>query len=135
MTNKRYQEIEDIDASTYAGRAANACRVKARGILGDDLLNFALMDFVAFMMLNTKFMDRGIFITEDNKEEAYIKVIETGDDSLINDLERYINLQDKILVLDGKKREFETVIHQLQGLDDYNDVDAVNTIVRDYLRK
>ena len=75
-------EIEGIDASTYAGKAAKACKTKVRGIMGDDLLIFTLIDFVSFMELNNKFASKNIFITETNKEEKYIEIIETGDESL-----------------------------------------------------
>ena len=88
-----YKEIEGIDAATYAGKAALAVKTKARGIFGDDLLTFYLIDFVSLMMINNKFASKGIFITDDNKEESYIKIIETGDDTLINDLEKYLALK------------------------------------------
>ena len=43
----KYTEIEGIDASTYAGKAALAVKTKARGIMGDDLLIFKLVDFTS----------------------------------------------------------------------------------------
>ena len=130
-----HKEVEDIDASTYAGKAIKACRTKARGIMGDDLLTFMLIDFVSFIMLSNKFMDKGIFITEENREDSYIKIIETGDDQLIAELERYINLQDKMIVVEKKKEEYEEIVQALRNLNDYNDESAVNTIVESYLRR
>jgi len=130
-----YKEIEGIDASTYAGRAAQACKLKARGTMGDELLTFKLLDFVSIMLLNNKFLSKGLIITDDNREEAYIKIIEMGDDSLIADLEKYINLKDNIKELEKKKDEYLGVISKLQVLADYNDADTVNSIVESFLRK
>jgi hypothetical protein len=130
-----YKEVEGIPASTYAGKAAKAVKTKARGILGDDLLIFKLVDFVSFMLLNNKFSNKGIFITDDNKEECYIKIIETGDESLINDLEQYITLKDEIREIEKNKSEYQEIIKKLQLLPDQNDEDAVNKIVEDYLRR
>jgi hypothetical protein len=130
-----YKEVEGISANTYAGKAAKAVKTKARGILGDDLLIFKLIDFVSFMLLNNKFANKGIFITDDNKEECYIKVIESGDESLITDLEKYIGLKDDIKAIETSKAEYQEIIKKLQLLPDQNDENAVNKIVEDYLRR
>ena len=130
-----YTEVEGIDASTYAGKAVNAVKTKARGIFGDDLLTFMLLDFVSLMLLNNKFISKGIVITDDNKEECYIKIIESGDETLINDLEKYINLKDSIRNIEKKKEEYSNIINQLQLLSDYNEQQPVNSIVEDYLRR
>ena len=133
MTN--YEEVEGIDTSTYAGKAAKAVKTKVRGIMGDDLLSFMLVDFVAFMMLNTEFASRGIFITDSNKEECYIKIIESGDEGLINKLEKYLSLRDSIKKVEQHKADYSSVIEALQLLPDYNSVEAVNAIVEEYLRR
>ena len=130
-----YKEIEGIDASTYAGKAAKAVKLKARGVFGDDLLTFKLVDFVTLMMLNNKFLSKGIAITDDNKEECYIKIIELNDESLIADLEKYINLKDEIKLIEDKKNEYTSVINKLQLLSNPNDEEAVNLIVENYLRR
>lgn len=130
-----YTEIEGIDESTYAGKAAKAVKTKARGIFGDDFIAFTLIDFVSFMQLNNKFANQGIFITEKNKEEKYIEIIETGDESLIEDLETYITLLDNIKIIQTKKDEYSNIIGSLQLLQDYNDAKAVNSVVEEYLRR
>lgn len=130
-----YKEVEGIDASTYAGKAALAVKTKARGIMGDELLTFKLVDFVSFMILQNKFADKGIFITESNKEQCYIKIIEQGDESLIVDLEKYINILDSIKIIEKQKEEYSDIINKLKTLSDYNDADKVNAIIQDYLRR
>jgi hypothetical protein len=130
-----YEEIEGIDASTYAGKAAKAVKTKVRGIMGDDLLIFKLLDFVSLLMINNKFLSKGIAITDDNKEECYIKIIELGDDTLITELERYITLKDEIKKIEADKQEYAEIINKLQLLADFNDTEAVNKIVEEYLRR
>lgn len=132
--NKRV-EVEDIDVTTYAGKAANACRTKVRGILNGDLLAFVIVDFVNFMLLHNKFLSKNVIITEDNKEECYIKIIEMGEESLIEDLETYINLKDKIKAVETIREEYYTIIDKLRNLTDKNDRSAVNSIIEDYLRR
>lgn len=135
MKEEKYIEVEGIDVKTYAGKAVMALKTKARGVMGDDLLTFHLVDFASFMMLNNKFASKGIFITDENKEEEYIKVIESGDIGLIEDLETYINLRDKIQVIEGQKKEYDTLVNSLKALEDLNDQDSVNRIVEEYLRR
>jgi hypothetical protein len=130
-----YKEIEGIDASTYAGKAALAVKTKARGMLGDELLTFKLIDFVSFMSINNKFLEKGIIVTDSNREEAYIKIIETGDETLITDLEKYLSIKDDIKVIESKKEEYFKIINKLQRLSNKNDDTAVNTIVEEYLRR
>ena len=105
MSEEKYIEVEGLDASTYAGKAVLALKNKARGVMGDELLTFHIIDFASFMILNNKFAAKGIFITDENKEEEYIKVIESGDMSLIEDLETYINLRDKVQGIEAQKKE------------------------------
>lgn len=132
---EKYREIEGIDASTYAGKAAWAVKTKARGIMGDDLLIFKLVDFVTFITLQNRFASQGVYITETNKEQCYIQIIEKGDESLITDLEKYINLLDSIKTIEKQKEEYETIINNLRNLSDYNDEEKVNSIIEDYLRR
>lgn len=128
-------EVEDIDATTYAGKAAAACRTKFRGVLNGDLVTLAMVDVVNFMLLHTKFMSHNINITEDNKEECYIKIIEMNNEGLIEDLEKYIALKDKIKMIEDKRDEYYDIISRLQSLADKQDKQAVNSIIEDYLRR
>ncbi len=129
------KQIEGVDRNSYAGQAIVACQAKARGILGDENEAFRLLDFVNLMLLNNRFADKGIFITDTNKEECYIKIIELGEESLINDLEKFINLKDEIKVIEKKREEYLSIVEQLRSLPNANDVDAVNGIVESYLRR
>ena len=136
LANPRdYIEVEGIKYSTYAGKAASACRFKFRGIMGEDLLIPKLLDFITLMTLNNKFANLGIFITDQNREECYIKIIELGDESLILDLEKYINIKDSLLIIENLKNEYKEIISSLQNLVDKDDEEKVNDIVEEYLRR
>jgi hypothetical protein len=130
-----YKEIENIDVSTYAGKAAAAVKVKTRGIMGDDLLIFHLLDLVKFMILNNEFASKGIYITDDNREESYIKIIEMEDETLIGKLEEYLNVKDSINVIQRQKNEYKEIIEKLQELENKNDEVLINSIVEEYLRR
>ena len=126
------REIEGIDLETYAGKAALAVKTKVRGIMGDSLLIFTLVDFVELMLLNNKFADLGIFITDTNREESYIKIIELGDPVLIDDLEKFINLKDSIAQISDMKDEYANIIDQIKVADNEEDI---NDAIKDYLKR
>jgi hypothetical protein len=126
------EQVEGLDTSTYVGKAALAVKTKVRGIMGDNLIVFTLLDFVSFMNLNNKFASLGIFITNDNREESYIKIIELGDPVLIDDLETYINLKDSLALIEDKKKEYYDIINRLK---DSTSDDEVNSIIKEYLKR
>jgi hypothetical protein len=126
------RQVEGLDVESYAGKAALAVKTKVRGIMGDSLLIFTLVDFVELMLLNNKFADLGIFITDTNREESYIKIIELGDPVLIDDLERFINLKDSIAQISDMKDEYANIIDQIKVADNEEDI---NDAIKDYLKR
>ena len=131
----KYTEVDGIDTNTYAGKAAHAVKTKTRGILSNTgFETFIFLDFVELLLLNNKFASKGIFITDDNREECYIKIIELGESSLIDDLEKFINLKDSIQELTNKRNEYVSIIDQLKNVDDDSE-EKVNQIVEEYLRR
>ena len=126
------RQVEGLDVESYAGKAALAVKTKVRGIMGDSLLIFTLVDFVELMLLNNKFADLGIFITDTNREESYIKIIELGDPVLIDDLERFINLKDSIAQISDMKDEYANIIDQIKVADNEEDI---NGAIKDYLKR
>lgn len=126
-------EIEGIPLSTYAGKAAAACRTKLRGIFGDSgFVMLHLMDVVMFMMLHDRLASKGYVITRDNRDEMYVKILETGDPALFDDLEKYIQYLDIMEALQAKIDEYNLIIDKLRMNRD-GDEDMINSIVRDYI--
>ena len=49
-----------------------------------------------YININNYLSDKGYFIHDDNREEVYLNILETGDELLINKLEIYLNARDNI---------------------------------------
>lgn len=49
-----------------------------------------------FININNSLCDKGCYIHDDNKEEVYLKILETGEEDLISKLELYLNARDVI---------------------------------------
>jgi hypothetical protein len=55
-------------------------------------------DFFEFSILNNKLIDAGYIITDINREEKYLEIINTGDSVLISNLETYLEVKDRISI-------------------------------------
>lgn len=62
--------------------------------------------------------DAGYFITDQNREEKYIEIIETEDENLIELLETYLNIKDDIAKIKFNKKQFKINIDKLKSLDE-----------------
>ena len=49
-----------------------------------------------FICINNELINEGYVISSNNREDKYIEILETGDEELIEKLERYLNAHDTI---------------------------------------
>lgn len=62
------------------------------------------LNVLSFTVINNELASEGFFITNKNREEKYIEIIETENEELIEKLEQYLNILDDIqIVLDIEK--------------------------------
>jgi len=56
----------------------------------------SIYKFVKLMLLNNQLADAGYFITDENREEKYLDIVNTGEATLISLLESYLEIRDSI---------------------------------------
>ncbi len=143
--NKKYEDFINrqktskifgrLNLDTFAGKAIIACRAKLQGSLGDNgYLLMNLLNIVELMFLHDKFQSLGIYITNENREDKYIEIIEKDDEELLNDLEKYITLCDEIGDLITEKNKYQKIVDEIQ-LVEPDDKDAIVSIVKDFIKK
>lgn len=133
LEKRNFKTISNVDVNTPAGKAILKVRNKFRGIIGDSgflLLN--LTELVKFMLLHDKFASLGIYITEENKEDKYIEILEKDDEKLLNDLEEYIDVQERMTELVRVVDVYDKLIQKIKEVDE-NDETEINKIISDYL--
>ena len=57
-------------------------------------------------ILNNDLINAGYSITNENREEKYLQILETGDEKLISKLEDYLNYKDEIEKVAHLERKF-----------------------------
>jgi len=72
-------------------------------------------DFFRFSVLNNKLNAKGYNITGDEKEDQYLNILSSGDDSLIGLLQKFLEVQAKIEEYDDMYDQAQTA---LQEIDD-----------------
>jgi len=104
-------------------RIAKKAKQKLDGIVGvSDLIHY-----IDFIDTNNILNSRGFFITDDNKEEKYLEILETDDEDLIDTLERFLVSKDKLGLVKTARIEFEDTIEKLKYADE-NDIEKLKEI-------
>lgn len=128
-------QIENIDINTYAGKAIIACRTKFKGIFGDNgLISMNIVSLVDMIRTHDLLASYGYFITDKNREEKYIEILEKDDPELIEALEQYINYLDSTEELHRVIKEYKQVIDDIKQQDP-DDIKSINKIIEPYLNK
>jgi len=79
------------------------------------------IDMIIYMDALLELADRGFVITENNREEKYLEILETGDEELIDLLEEYLVIKDEISIIKSNKKKYNTVISKIRDLDEDSD--------------
>ena len=93
------------------------------------LFNVSAMDYFDFLGSFSVLASLGYFITDNNREEKYLEIIESGDENLISALEIYLENKDKlekISYIYNKVRQFE------KNVMICNTVEDLNNIIKDF---
>ena len=96
-------EIEYDPMQVYKERTIHA----GREYLSSRLNVATLFDFVDFIMSNNVLISNGFAITPENKKDMFIKIIESENVELINALDKYTTIQNKLQVINGWWRTFK----------------------------
>lgn len=128
-------QIENVDINTYAGKAIIACRTKFKGIFGDNgLITMNLVSLVDMIRTHDILASHGYFITDENREEKYIDILEKDDPKLLDALEKYINYLDTYNELERVIKEYKDTIESIKNCEP-DDIKTINEIIKPYLDK
>jgi len=124
--------IVELGDATYYGislkesnkvRIAKKAKQKLDGIVG----SADLIYYIDFIDTNNILNSRGFFITDDNKEEKYLEILESGDEDLIDTLEKFLLSKDRLSPIKTARIDFEEVLEDLKYADE-NDTEKLKAI-------
>jgi len=82
--------VDDLAAAKYAST------MKVRDFIARRAGSAYIYDIFEFQLASNILYSEGIFITDSNREAKYIEIIETNRVELIEALEKYLNIKDKM---------------------------------------
>ena len=86
-------------------------------------VNMNFMHLYDFMMINNKFCSVGAFIHSKNKEEQYLKIINTGDEDMIDDLETFLERMDELDKINIKYKRLRSAMMSISSASDDEELD------------
>jgi len=99
-------DVIDLAESDPIQQARDASTTKMRMLVTPELSKISGFALYGFMILNNDLINAGYAITNTNREEKYLEILETGDESMIAKLEDYLNYKDEIEAIANLERRF-----------------------------
>jgi hypothetical protein len=72
------------------------CLSEISARIGYELTIISAIELLEFFVIITSFAEKGIVINDTNREEKYLEIVSSSDEHLINLLEKYLEIKDKI---------------------------------------
>jgi hypothetical protein len=98
---------------------------KVRQLVTHQQANVSGLMMYQYININNILCDNGYFIHDDNKEETYLKILETGDDALIDKLEMYLNARDEIARSSYLEEKYTEYFSEIRLATDESKVDEL----------
>jgi hypothetical protein len=99
-------EVVNLGETDSLQEVRNAAIAKVRMLVTPNLAKISGFALYGFIILNNDLSNAGYFITNENREEKYLEILETGDEKLISKLEDYLNYKDEIEAVAQLERKF-----------------------------
>ena len=96
---------------------------KARQMVTHQQANVSGLMMYQFININNILCDKGYFIHDDNKEEVYLQILETGDEKLIDKLEEFLNARDIIDRSSFLEEKYYTFFNDMKNSDTNEEVE------------
>jgi hypothetical protein len=109
-------EIIELANDNELEATKKASIVKVRMLVQPILSKISGFALYGFITLNNDLSAGGYFITNENREEKYLAILETGDEKLIAKLEDYLNYKDELEDIASLERKFSKYQREMKNL-------------------
>jgi len=113
------REVSDFEKEKYALMCSE--RSKISGLA----MATSFFEIYEFIAVTGMLASQGLFLTDENREETYLNIINTGNEELINALERYLEIKDSMDTLVAQYRQICDYLHRIRLTDSIDELNAV----------
>jgi len=118
-------QVKDASSEDPLKMAKEHNLAKVRMLVTPDLSKIAGLTLYGFTILNNDLINAGYAITNENREEKYLQILETGDEKLISKLEDYLNYKDEIETVSHLERKFSKFKNEVLSSSTVEDVTEI----------
>jgi len=116
---------QDLEEKPYDVLEIERVRKLKQGkeVLSSRITPVEVLDVAEFVILNNYFTDKGFTITNENRSTRYLDIINTGNTIAIQNLEKYLELRDRILINYSwlsMLRNYESKIESSSSIEEMN---------------
>ena len=86
---------------------------------------------INILLLHDKFAAEGIYITNENREEKYIEILEKDDPKLLEALEKYIEALDRVDIINNLVKEYDDLVEKIKSYDG----EDFDSIIKEYIER
>ncbi len=98
---------------------------KMRAKIDGHLASISALEFYSFFTVHTKLMDAGYFITDENREEKYLEIINSGDEDIISSLEEYLENRDRINIVSWAYKQLKRAEEAIEDIENKEEVKKI----------
>jgi len=124
LTLEHFSIVEPSDLDTY--KTQKIQRIK--NIFSYHIVTTGGLTFFAALNSFSILASKGYFITDENREEKYLEIINTGDADLIESLEEYLDSYDNISPIASMQKSMKQVEIDINAATSEEEVDAASAI-------
>lgn len=117
--------LENLEIDESSNLVKNSYIFQLTSAISQIFTKIPQYTYFRFQYLNNIFASMGYFITEKNREEIYIKILETDDDALISNLEEYLKVINQLNQYEKMYQEFLNGLDEMEMTDDEATLDQI----------
>ena len=126
--------IAEVGKTDHLRSTRNAAITKIRMLVTPELAKISGFALYGFTVLNNDMIAAGFAITNNNREEKYLEILETGDEELISKLEDYLNYKDEIERIASLERNFAQAQRSINNADEEDIEGIVASFLEDFYK-
>lgn len=109
MSDLTVQNIDSLQIAKTKAYSSAAMQISQRF---DNTL--VVFDFYQLMVMNNIFIDKGYVVTDQNREQIYLDVLNSGNEAYLTILEKYLEIRDRIESINSFYKKFLIFQHHLK---------------------
>lgn len=109
MSDLTVQNIDSLQIAKTKAYSSAAMQISQRF---DNTL--VVFDFYQLMVMNNIFIDKGYVVTDQNREQIYLDVLNSGNEVYLTILEKYLEIRDRIESINSFYKKFLIFQHHLK---------------------